>query len=106
MPDDPEDKPSFSPKRKWLIALNVGLIVTVVFAVVVMVNYLSRDYFLRLHVSTHSQVTLFPRTVKLLQSLTNSVKVTLYYDKEDQFYGTITELLNEYRALNRKISLQ
>jgi hypothetical protein len=106
MAAEAEHEPSFSPFRKWVIALNVGIIIAVVFAVVVMVNYLSRDYFLRLHVSTRSKVTLYPRTVKFLQTLTNSVKVTLYYDKEDPFYSTIAELLGEYKAANRKISLQ
>jgi ABC-type uncharacterized transport system involved in gliding motility auxiliary subunit len=101
-----DSKPSFSPFRKWVIGLNVGLIVALVLAVVVMVNYLSRDYFVRLHVSTQDKVTLFPRTVKFLETLTNSVKVTLYYDKDDPFYATIAELLGEYRTVNPKISLR
>jgi hypothetical protein len=101
-----ESSPSFSPYRKWATALNVGLLVTAVFAVVVMVNYLSNDYFLRLHVSTQYKVKLFPRTLHFLQTLTNSVKVTVYYDKEDPTYNTIVELLNEYRTANRKISVR
>ena len=106
MAADPESQPSFSPFRKWVIALNVGLIIGIVFAVVVMVNYLSRQYFTRLHVSTQTKVKLFPRTQKFLQSMTNSVKVTLYYDKEDPFYATIAELLGEYQSTNPKISLR
>jgi hypothetical protein len=38
--------------------------------------------------------------------MTNSVKVTLYYDKDDPFYSTIAELLNEYRSANHKISIR
>lgn len=106
MADDADLKPSFSPFRKWVIAFNVGLIIAIVFAVVVMVNYLSRQYFTRLHVSTQNKVKLFPRTLKFLNTLTNSVKVTLYYDKDDPFYGTIAELLNEYQSSNSKISLR
>lgn len=106
MAAEADSKPSFSPFRKWVIALNVGLILIVVFGVVVMVNYLSRDYFLRFQVSTQSHVKLFPRTARFLQTLTNSVKVTLYYDKENPFYTTIAELLNEYRMANPKISLR
>ncbi len=30
----------------------------------------------------------------------------MYYDKDDAFYGTISELLNEYRAANRHIVLR
>jgi len=106
MPGPSNSKPSFSPSRRWAIALNVVVIIAVVFAVVVMVNYVSRDYFLRLHVSTQSKVELFPRTVKFLETLTNSVKVTLYYDKDEPFYSTIVELLNEYKTTNPKISLR
>ena len=106
MSEEADSNPSFSPHRKWLIGLNVTLLVLLVLAVVVMVNYLSRDYFVRLHVSTQNKVKLFPRTVSLLHSLTNSVKVTLYYDKEDPFYSTISELLNEYHSVNPKISLR
>lgn len=100
-----ESKPSFNPYRKWATALNVGLLVTAVFAVLVMVNYLSADYFRRFHLSTQYRAKLFPRTVHFLHSLTNSVKVTVYYDKEDPSYSSIVELLNEYRTLSRKISL-
>lgn len=77
-----------------------------VLAVVLMVNYLSRDYYLRLHLSTQSKYPLSPRTVKFLETMTNRVKVTLYYDKDDPFYSTILELLNEYQMKNPRISLQ
>ena len=83
MATDPHSKPSFSPYRKWGIGLHVFLLVVVVLSVVVMVNYLSRDYFLRFHLSTRTRIELSPRTVGLLRSLTNQVKVTLYYDTED-----------------------
>jgi gliding motility-associatede transport system auxiliary component len=106
MTEESDSKPSFSPYRKWVIAFNVGLIIALVFAVVVMANYLSRDYFMRVHLSTQSNVHLFPRTVKFLHTITNSVKITLYYDKEDPFYSTIAELLNEYHAVNPRISLR
>ena len=104
--DAEEPKPSFTPYRKWATALHVGLVITVVFAVVVMVNYLSKDYFTRFHLSTQNKVKLFPRTLHLLAALTNSVAVTIYYDKDDPSYGTIVELLNEYRNANPKISLR
>ena len=106
MAADAEPQASFSPLRKWLIGFNVAVIIAVVFGVVVMVNYLSHDYFARLHVSTQNQVKLFPRTVKMLHNLTNTVRVTMYYDKDDPFYGTISELLNEYRTANRHIALR
>jgi hypothetical protein len=99
-------KPSFSRWRKWSIGLNVVLIVLVVFSVVVMVNYLSRDYFTRFHWSTTSKHELSQRTLTLLHSLTNKVKVTIYYDQNEPFYGTVVSVLNEYRFANPKITIE
>src|SRR5215471_5186943 len=93
----PPPSPSFSPYRKWGIGLNVALVLLAVLAVVVMVNYLSQDYFVRFHWGERNRHPLSPLTVKYLQSLTNQVKVTLYYDKENTFYTTILDLLKEYK---------
>lgn len=108
METDPHPSPSFSPYRKWAIGLHVLLLITVVLSVLVMVNYLSRDYFLRFHLSTHSKIELAPRTVGLLRSLTNQVKVTLYYDTSDDesLYSTVADLLSEYRLINPRITVQ
>jgi hypothetical protein len=105
MTTDSQLGPSFSPRRKWSICFNVILLTFLVLAVVVMVNYLSRDYFLRFHVSTRTRIELSPRTVSLLKSLTNQVAVTLYYDKDHALYSTVTDLLNEYRLVNPRISV-
>ncbi len=106
MPAESDSKPSFSPLRKWSIGLQVTSVLALVLAVVVMVNYVSRDYFLRLHLSTQTKFPLSPRTVRFLATMTNQVKITLYYDKEEPFYSTILELLNEYRMKNPRISVQ
>jgi ABC-type uncharacterized transport system involved in gliding motility auxiliary subunit len=108
MATGPHSKPSFSPYRKWGIGLHVLLLVLVVLSVLVMINYLSRDYFLRFHMSTRTRIELSPRTVGLLRSLTNQVKVTLYYDTEDEesLYGTVADLLGEYRLVNPRITVQ
>jgi gliding motility-associatede transport system auxiliary component len=99
-------KPSFSPWRKWSIGLNVVLIILVVFSVVVMVNYLSRDYFTRFHWSSTSKHVLSPRTLTLLHSLTNKVKVIIYYDQNEPFFSTVVSLLNEYKFANSRISIE
>ena len=108
MATDSQPKPSFSPYRKWGMGLHVFLLVLVVLSVVVMANYISQDYFLRFHVSTRTTIELSPRTVGLLRSLTNRVKVTLYYDAEDEgsLYSTVADLLGEYRLVNPRITIQ
>ena len=105
MATDSHPRPSFSPYLKWGIGLHVVLLSLLVFSVVVMVNYLSRDYYLRFQLSTRTRIELFPRTVSLLRSLTNQVKVTLYYDTSDELYQTVADLLGEYRRVNPKITI-
>lgn len=99
-------KPSFSPGRKWSIGFNVVLAVAVILAVVVMVNYLSAYYFTRFHVGARVHHELSPRTLSVLQALTNDVKVTLYYDKEEPLFSTVAELLNEYRLRSPRIVVE
>jgi gliding motility-associatede transport system auxiliary component len=91
-------KPSFSRGRKWGIGLNVIFTVLVVLSVVVMVNYLSTHYLKRFYVSASSKTELSPRTISLLNSITNRVQIILYYDKDEMFYNDIYELLKAYRA--------
>src|SRR5215470_10495315 len=98
--------PSFSSRRKWVIGLNVTIVLLLVFAVVIMVNYLSRDYFGRFHWSTRNQIELSPLTLKFLDSLTNRVKVTLYYNRDEPFYNSVFSLLNEYQHVNSRISIE
>lgn len=105
MPAETKPKPSFTPYRKWGMGVNVVLLVLVVFAVIVMVNYLAREYFVRVPVSAHSKNALSPVTMKFLGSLTNQVRVTVYYDKDEALYGLIVDLLNEYRLANPKITV-
>ncbi len=104
----PHPKASFSALQRWRIGLHVICLVLVVLSVVVMVNYLSRDYFLRFHASTRTKIELSPRTLGLLRSLTNRVKVTLYYDTDDDqsLYSTVSDLLNEYRLQDPRIVVQ
>ena len=101
-----QPKTSFSPGHRWSIGLNVILVILAVLAVVVMVNYLSRDYFLRLQLGTQSKIQLSPRTLSLLHSITNPVKVILYYDKKEPLYTTVKDLLDQYSLVNPKISVQ
>src|ERR1017187_10378359 len=101
-------QPSFSLRHRWKIAFDVVVRTALVFAVVVMVNYLGAQFFHRFYLSSQTRVELSSRTVSVLQSLTNRVAVTLYYDTRDEndFYSDIVALLNEYRAVNPKISIR
>jgi len=105
MPTDPKSQPSFSPGRRWKIGFDVVVRTALVLAVVVMVNYLGARFFKRFYLSSQTRVELSSQTLSILKSLTNRVNVTLYYDKQDDFYPTIVALLNEYRSANSRISV-
>ena len=105
MATEPNSKPSFTPGRKWTIGLNVAFRTLLVLAVVVMANHLGGRFFKRFYLSSQTRAELSPRTVSLLHSLTNDVKVTLYYDKDNALYPTIAALLQEYKAVNPRLSV-
>ena len=108
MTTDPKPQPSFSPRHRWKIGFDVALRAVLVLAVVVMANYLSSrpNLFKRFYLSSQTRVELSPRTVSILHSLTNRIIVTLYYDKQDDFYPTVAALLNEYHSVNPNISVK
>jgi hypothetical protein len=105
MPTDSKSQPSFSPGRRWKIGFDVAVRTALVLAVVVMVNYLGARFFGRFYLSSQTRIQLAPATLSQLKSLTNHVDVTLYYDKQDDFYPTIVALLNEYRSANPRLSV-
>jgi hypothetical protein len=101
----PSNQSSFSPRRRWKIGADIFVRTILILAVIVMANYLSAQFFHRFYLSSQTRVQLSPRTLSILQSLTNRVTVTVYYDKTDEFYPDILALLEEYRSANPKISV-
>jgi hypothetical protein len=99
------DQPSFSPRRKWGILLNVVFLSVLVLAVMVMLNGVAGRWYRRIHLSTNTRIELSPQTIGLLKSITNKVKVTLYFDEEEPLYSDIAELLREYRLHNPGITI-
>jgi len=100
-------QPSFSRGRRWKIGLDVLVRTALVLAVMVMLNYLGARFFHRFYLSSQTNVGLSSRTLTVLNSLTNQMTVTLYYDTHDQknFYPTLLSLANEYHAANKNISV-
>lgn len=98
--------PSFSAFRKFTHSLNVVLSVVAALALVLMVNYLAARHFKRVSLSAHSSVELSPLTKGVLGSLTNEIKVTVYFDKQDQLFDPVDALLKEYKFANRKIVVE
>jgi hypothetical protein len=106
MASSPKSRPSFSPASRWRIGFDMLLRTALVLAVIVMVNFIATKFYHRFYLSSQTRVALSPRTLSVLHSMTNSVKVTLYFDRKGDFFPDIMALLNEYRAANKNISLR
>lgn len=99
--------PSFTPGRKWSAGTAKLVGVIAFLAIVLMVNFISRNYFFhRAFVSTQNTTKLSPQTLGLVKSVTNDVKIILYYDRTDALFAQINGLANEYRLANPKISVE
>lgn len=97
---------TFSHSRKWSIALQVALAVAAFIAIVVMVNYLSARHFKRFHWSDRGSVALTPRTLALLQSMTNQVEVTVFFDSDAALFVPVNQVLEEYRAASPHLTVR
>jgi hypothetical protein len=106
MSNQPKARPSFSPASRWQIGFDAVLRTLLVIAVLVMANYLAAKFSHRFYLSSQTRVALSARTVSVLHSLTNRVNVTLYFDKKAEFFPDIVALLNEYCAVNPKITVR
>lgn len=106
MATEPQSPPSFTPRRKWSVAFNLAVRTLAVLACVVLVNHLAGIFFHRQHLSQATKVELSSRTLAVLGMVTNDVKVTIYYDRTDEFYPTIEKLLREYALVNPKLRVE
>jgi ABC-type uncharacterized transport system involved in gliding motility auxiliary subunit len=96
---------SFSGSRKWNASLNVALSLVAVLALVLMVNYLAARHFRRATLASSQRTELSPLTKEVLASLTNDIKVTVYYDRGEPLYESVWSLLKEYAFANSRIQV-
>lgn len=107
MADSIEERPSYTAGRKWRAGLSVAIGILALLAIVLMANFASWNYFFRrTSISSQTRVELSAQTIGLLKSITNDVKITLYYDKADPMFTTIAALATEYKLANPKISIE
>jgi hypothetical protein len=98
--------PSFSPGRKWNITLNTVLLVLSVVALLAMVNYLVARHSQRFDWSGSGRIELSPRTRQVLASVTNEVKVILYFDRREPLFKMSLSLLKAYAEVNPRLVIE
>lgn len=109
MPTPPSSSPSFSLLRRWGVAFNVVVAVLLLAVVVVMLNYLSARHSRRWFCSSGAVYSLSPQTRQLLATLsaqTNTVKVIVYFGREEPLYGAVKSMLSEYETHCSKLAIE
>jgi hypothetical protein len=100
MPQTDTPKPSFSSGQRWRGAFNSALAAGAALALLIMVNYLAAGHSLRLQWSSAASFKLSRQTMAVLDSLTNVVQVTIFFQPNgdnQEIFGLTTALLNEYQ---------
>lgn len=106
---DPEERPpqaSFSPVRRLTIGVSVALSVIFAFAICAMVNYLAQHHAPRLYWGASNDYRLSSLTLGALQSLTNQVRITVFFDREHPVYPSVRAILREYAAASPRLTVE
>jgi ABC-2 type transport system permease protein len=106
MSDEKRETPSFSLARRWAAVLNLVITAAAVAALVGMFNYLAIRHYTRFHWNRETGGELSKRTHTVLASLTNQVKVIVYFDSEDGLFPRVKALLKEYEFVNPRVQVQ
>lgn len=97
---------SFSARRSTRLGVNSMLMVVLVAAILAIVNFLASRHSTRWDLSETQHFTLAPQTLKVLRSLTQEVKVTVFAQERGPSIGTYRDLLDSYKAVSDKIKVE
>lgn len=100
------EHPSFSQGRKVGIVFHLTLSVLAAMAVTAMINYLAHRHTFRFYASGQAAQSLSPFTLQVLNSLTNQVKVIVFFDRTEVLFSPVASLLKEYQARSPRIDLE
>ena len=106
MANNSSHQASFSATRKWATALNVLASSAALLALVVMVNYLASRHFKRYQWMADERFRLSPLTLKWLDSLTNQVKVIVFFDSDNSLFSSVKGLIKEYQLACPKLDVE
>lgn len=96
MSGQPRQQPSFSPEQQARIRLNVWIAVLSMLLIVALANYLAFRHFTRFQWSEDERYALSPETRRVLQAVTNDVRITVLFSRNHELYGPVSGLLREY----------
>ena len=97
---------TFSSRRSTKMGVNSFLIVVLFSSILVIVNFLATRHSVRWDFSENQNFTLAPQTYRVLRSLPNEVKITVFTREKDPGYQTFKERLESYRQASPKLAVE
>ncbi len=97
---------SFSFWRRWSIGFNVVVATLAVLAILVMVNYLAIQFPWRFYIGESANPRVTPLTQRVIASLTNTVSITVFFDRTEGLFGPVRELAKEYESQSPHIKVE
>ena len=101
-----DERPSFSIKQKWSIVTHVVVSVVATLAIAGMLNYLAHRHNERFYLSRLALQELSPLTQQVLSSLTNKVKVIVFFNRREPLFGAVASLIKEYEGRSPNIEVE
>ena len=101
-----EERPSFALKQKWQIGVHVVVSTLAVLAIAVMLNYLAHRHNERIYLSPTALKELSPLTRQMLATLTNKVRIIVFFDRREPLFGAVTALVKEYEARSPHVEVE
>ena len=112
-PEVTEQRPQTPRIKRFRIAANVAAQITILAAIVLMINYLGFNRYARWDLSRNSRYALSPLTKKFLESLKKEVRIFVFFSPTTRntpgpdLYDDVQNLLKEYEfAAKRKLRVE
>jgi len=97
---------AFSSRRSTHMGANSLLMILLVTAILVIVNFLASRHSIRWDLSENQNFTLAPQTYRVLRSLPQDVKITVFTREKDPGYTGYKERLESYRQASNKLTVE
>jgi hypothetical protein len=103
---DQQDKQKTSGPSRTGARFNVMLGTVSLLAIVLMVNYIASRHPTKISISPDRYQPLSPVTLQILKSVTEDVKVIIYFDPTEALFGHVQSLLTQYQEENAHIVIE
>ncbi|MBM3836823.1 MAG: hypothetical protein FJ398_02470 [Verrucomicrobia bacterium] len=106
MAEESAAQASFWPGRRWRIGLNVALSIVAVSAILVMVNFIAARRYERFNWGAGTQDPLSPVTLRVLEALTNQVKIIVFFDHREPLFSAVRKVLDQYEVQCSRLDVE